>query len=194
MGQHPVGLAGTEVLERNRVTVFFRLLLAVPLLVWGYAWGIAGAVAVLVNWLLTLIMGRSPGVLHNFLAALLRFRIHVASYLGLLSDSYPGFLGKAGSYPIDVVVPEPGLQNRWKTFFRGVLAVPAYMIGAALGFALLLVGVLGWFASLATGRMPAGLERLGLYCLRYDAQQYAYLYLLTDRYPYSGPEATLQQA
>ena len=45
----------------------------------------------------------------------------------------------------------------------------------------------GWFVSLALGRMPKGLRNLGAWALRYSAEVDSYLYLLTDRYPYSGP-------
>ena len=48
---------------------------------------------------------------------------------------------------------------------------------------------LGWFASMATGRMPAGFRALGEWSLGYYGQSYGYLYLLTGTYPYSGPPA-----
>jgi hypothetical protein len=35
--------------------------------------------------------------------------------------------------------------------------------------------------------MPAGLRDVGVWVLRYAGQTNSYLYLLTDRYPYSGP-------
>ena len=35
--------------------------------------------------------------------------------------------------------------------------------------------------------MPLGLRNLGAYILRYSAQLNGYAYLVTDRYPYSGP-------
>ncbi len=35
--------------------------------------------------------------------------------------------------------------------------------------------------------MPEGLRNLGASCLRYTAQTYAYLFLVTDRYPYATP-------
>ena len=35
--------------------------------------------------------------------------------------------------------------------------------------------------------MPEGLRNLGVYALRYNGQTFAYLALLTDRYPFSGP-------
>ena len=37
--------------------------------------------------------------------------------------------------------------------------------------------------------MPLGLRNLGAYGLGYTAQAYAYMLLLTDRYPNSDPEA-----
>ena len=49
------------------------------------------------------------------------------------------------------------------------------------------MAIFGWFVGLFLGRMPKGLRNLGAYCLRYTAQTYAYIYLLTDSYPYSGP-------
>ena len=35
--------------------------------------------------------------------------------------------------------------------------------------------------------MPEGLRNLGAVSLRYAGQVYAYLFLLTDRYPYAAP-------
>jgi hypothetical protein len=31
--------------------------------------------------------------------------------------------------------------------------------------------------------MPGGLENLGVYCLRWETQTWAYVFLLTSRYP-----------
>ena len=52
---------------------------------------------------------------------------------------------------------------------------------------LVCTAVFAWFFSLVTAREPVGLQRLGAYALRYTAQTDAYVYLLTARYPYSGP-------
>jgi hypothetical protein len=35
--------------------------------------------------------------------------------------------------------------------------------------------------------MPEGLRNLGASCIRYTAQLDAYLFLLTDRYPFASP-------
>jgi hypothetical protein len=45
------------------------------------------------------------------------------------------------------------------------------------------VAFLGWFYALAAGCYPRGFRDLSAYCIRYQAQTYGYLMLLTDRYP-----------
>ena len=45
------------------------------------------------------------------------------------------------------------------------------------------VSLVAWFAAIATARTPRGMRDLMAYCLRYQAQTYAYLALLTSRYP-----------
>jgi hypothetical protein len=80
-----------------------------------------------------------------------------------------------------------GRQNRWKTGFRIVLAIPAVALSSALGGALWVSAILMWFAALVTGKAPFGLRNLAAYALRYEGQLYAYLFLLTDAYPYGSP-------
>ncbi len=46
-----------------------------------------------------------------------------------------------------------------------------------------IVAFLAWFYALFTGRMSQGMRDLSAYCLRYQAQTYGYLLLLTQRYP-----------
>jgi hypothetical protein len=67
-----------------------------------------------------------------------------------------------------------------------LLAVPALVILNALQAVLQAVAVLGWFYAPAKGRMHPGLRGIGAYCLRYQAQTYAYVTLLTSRYPSLG--------
>jgi hypothetical protein len=186
----PIGLDVGGELARNRLTVFFRPILAIPHLIWLTLWSIAALLAVIANWFVTLAGGTSPPSLHNFLAAFLRYQQHVYAYLFLIADPFPGFTGRAGSYPIDPTVALPATQNRWKVGFRIVLAIPAVLLNSAYGGLLLIVALLGWFAALATGRMPLGLRNAGALAIRYSAQANGYLLLLTDAYPYSGPIAT----
>ena len=48
----------------------------------------------------------------------------------------------------------------------------------------------GWFYALFTGRMSEGIESLGTYALRYEAQTLAYAFLLTSKYPSLGGAPT----
>ena len=90
-------------------------------------------------------------------------------------------------YPLDLEVEGPRRQNRWKTGFRLVLAIPAFLVNAALGGALFTAAFLTWFYALVKGSAPWGLRNLSAYALRYDAQTNAYLYLVTDVYPHASP-------
>jgi len=185
--RHPVRVTLDDDLARSRVTVALRLLLAIPHLVWLWIWSWALVLAIVANWFTTLIAGRSPLVLHEFIAAFLRYATHVYAYLVLLANPFPRFLGLPRTYPLDVEIDDSKRQNRWITGFRVILVIPAFLLAGSLGGVLFVVGVFGWFASLARGRMPEGLRNLGAYALRYLTQTYAYLMLLNDRYPYSGP-------
>ena len=194
MGE-PVRLVVTDDLRRSRLTVFFRLLLALPHLVWIALWTIPVTFAVIAMWVAALATGRPPAGLHGFVSRFIRYGVHVAGYVSLAANPFPGFTGEPG-YPVDVELPEPGQQVRWKTALRLLLALPALAVVGAIGSGPIggggsLVAVcafLGWFAALALARMPNGLRDLAGYGIGYTAQTYAYLLLVTDRYPNADPE------
>jgi hypothetical protein len=186
--QRPIRLVvRDEDLYRSRLTVFFRLLLAIPHFVWLTLWGIAAFVVAFILWLAVLIEGKAPENLHDFVAGYVRYATHVYAFLTLVANPFPGFAGTQGTYPVDVEIAAPERQNRWKTLFRLPLGIPAHLLASALVLPLELVALFGWFVGLFLGRMPKGLRNLGAYVLRYQAQAYAYSFLLTDSYPYSGP-------
>ena len=76
---------------RNRLTVAFRPILALPqlLVVWllGVAWGVVSIVA----WFAILFTGRHPATLYEFSVGALRWTTCVEAYLLLLTDDYPPF-------------------------------------------------------------------------------------------------------
>jgi Domain of unknown function (DUF4389) len=181
--QHPIRLVVNDDLQRNRLTVFFRLILAIPHLLWLTLWGVITLLAYIVNWFATLFTGRSPEGLHNFLATYLRYQTHVRAYLLLVADPFPPFTGKAGTYPIDLEVDGPERQNRLTVFFRWILAVPALLLAYVLGYLNQLLAVFSWFIALVLGRVPEGLRNFAALAIRIETQTYAYLMLLTGRYP-----------
>jgi len=174
-------------LRRSRLTTFFRLVLAVPHLVWLTLWGIATLFAVIGNWFFMLFSGRPAAPLHRFVARFVRYQTHVYAFLQMVANPFPGFTGLPGSYPIDLELPAPEPQPRVVTGFRLFLALPAFAVSSALGTAAGLAAVYSWFHALIRGQVPRGLRNLGAFSLRYNAQAVAYTGLVTDRYPYSGP-------
>jgi hypothetical protein len=187
--EDPVSLQVDRDLRRSRLTVFFRLPLAIPHLVWLTLWSLLALIVILVSALATLFKARNPDALHRFLSTYVRYSTHVNAFLLLIANPFPGFAGAVGSYPVEVAVDEPQRQNRWSVFFRALLAIPAFVLATAFGSLMVTVAVLGWFASLATGRMPEGMRNAAAQGLRYQVQTYGYLFLLTGAYPYSGPTA-----
>jgi putative flippase GtrA len=189
-----VRIVSRDDLQRSRLTVFFRFLLALPHLIVLGVWGLIAILVAVINWFALVFTGRGLAGVHDLQSRYLRYFTQVDAYLNLAANPYPRFSGDPGGYPFDIEVPEERRQNRWKTGFRLILAFPAAILAGAVGNALYLVALFGWFVGLILGRMPRGLRNLGVFALRYQGQLAAYAWLLTDRYPYSGPSLELAGA
>ena len=184
---HPIAIRLDDDLGRPRLLVAFRPLLVAPHLCWLALWALLVAPAALAAWLVALVSGRVPAPLNDFLAAFVRTTAHVSAFLHLVGRPYPGFLGREGSYPIDLTIAPRARQRRLGVLARLALALPALLLASVYVLLALVVGVLAWCAALATGRMPGGLRDLGAAALRYEAQTVGYLLLLTSRYPDASP-------
>jgi hypothetical protein len=182
MNEHPIRLIVNDDLQRTRLTVFFRWILAIPHFFVLMLYGIAAYFVLIVNWFATLFGGRSPDGLHNFLAGFLRYATHVAAYQNLLADPLPPF-GGGEAYPVDLEIARPEAQSRLTVFFRAIMSIPAFILNYVLNAVLSIIAFLGWFVCLFAGQMPEGMRNLGAYCLRYQQQTMAYYMLLTPRYP-----------
>lgn len=180
---HPIQLVVDDDLKRSRLTVFFRLLLAIPQLLWLYAWSGTIWFLVIVNWFAVLFRARSPEDLHSLLVRSLRYYTHLTAYLALVGNPYPTFFGREGAYPIDLAVEGQARQNRWVTGFRLLLAIPAFILAYVFATVMWVVAFIGWFVAIVIGRTPKGMRDLAAYCLRYQMQTNAYLMIVTDRYP-----------
>src|SRR5437764_10086423 len=167
MYEHPVRLTNEEGLERSRLTVFFRLLLALPHIVWFGFWSVGVLVIAIVSWFITVFRGRTALFCHNFITAYLRYSAHLGSYLSLTAHPWPDFVGRPGSYPVDVHLPqEPQVQNRWKTAFRLILAIPALLVDGALAGAVCAGASHSGCVRLSTASLPWWLRLLTLPRLR----------------------------
>jgi len=180
---HPARLVDEDNRKRSRLTVLVRLLLVFPHLIWLSLYTVVAIPVVIFNWFATLIRGRSPERVHRWLVRYLRYTVYVYSYLYLLGNPYPPFHGEPKCYPVDFVLEGPDTQHRLVTLFRVILAIPAFVLNWVFSRVLQIVALLGWLVAIFIGRMPNGMDKLGLYCLRYQLQTTAYLAILTDRYP-----------
>jgi hypothetical protein len=193
-----------QVANRDRLTVAFRLVLALPhlILVGGVVtsvWslgsndlvslsgntGILGAIAwvlAIVSWFTIVLSGEHVAGIREFTMFVLRWRARSIAYSMLLVDDYPPF-GDA-PYPVSLtIVDPPGPRNRLTVGLRMLLVIPH---GIALFFVTLgwwITSVVAWFAILITGNYPGGLYIFAAGALRWTLRVESYLLLLVDEYP-----------
>jgi Domain of unknown function (DUF4389) len=175
-----------EPLRRRRPAVLFRVPLVVPHYLVLSVWTLLAVPAVAIAWLALLVEGRLPSFLHRFLAAFLRYQGQVTAWLDLLSARYPDPLHTL-EHPVRIELAERPRQSRLVTLFRLPLALPALVLASAFNVVLALASLAAWFVALALGRTTAGLQELGIFCLRYQLETQAYLTLLTAAYPRLAP-------
>jgi hypothetical protein len=77
--------------SRDRLTVAFRIILAIPQILAVWCLGIAWALTTLIAWVSILITGNFPPQLYHFGVGALRWSTRVEAYLLLLHDEYPSF-------------------------------------------------------------------------------------------------------
>jgi hypothetical protein len=188
------------VAARNRLTVFFRPILAIPhlILVGGPAMsvgihagssnGVLGVVAVIcaiVNWFAIVFTGRAIQGLGDLQEFYLRWRANALAYTAILRDEYPPFSGDLpySGVAFELAPPVLGDRNRWTVGLRLILAIPQLIVFAILTIAAIVVAVIAWFAILFTGSYPESLRTFTVDVLRWGLRLESYLLLLHDQYP-----------
>jgi hypothetical protein len=189
---YPVTFEADYVEQRNRLTTFFRLILAIPVAIVLWFYEILAFFAVIFAWFAIVITGRYPDGLYQFVAGVVRFLTRVTSYTALLCDPYPPFGGAPdASYPIRMDFAGPLPQySRLKTGFRFILAIPVVVLRYVIGILLEIGAIAAWFVVLIVGRLPRGLFDVMVLANSYTARSDAYLFLLTETYPPFQDEQT----
>ena len=133
--------------ERNRLTVFFRPITAIPIL------SVIGGLALLTWPILLMILFRQkyPRWWFDFNLEYLRFLTRIAAYIGLQTDEYPSTDDEQGVH-LTVEYPDTMQLNRWLPLVKWLLAIPYYIVLFVLVLVAILLLVYGWFAILFTGR------------------------------------------
>jgi hypothetical protein len=183
---HPVVYSATyEGEDRNRLTVFFRLLMIIPLAIVGFFYGVAAYVVTLIAWFALLITGEYPKALYDFNAGFVRFIGRVSGYYYLLTDEYPPFGGEPDSdYPIRVGIEAPLTEySRLKVLFRIFLMIPVYILAYIMQLIQMVVAFVCWFVLLFTAELPEGLYKPLRASTSYTVKAMAYYLLLTEDFP-----------
>lgn len=193
--------------ERNRLTVAFRFLLAIPHIIlvgapmavlscsgwsddgWTWGWssgsgllGIVAAFAAFFAWVAILITREHPDSLWNFAAFYLRWRVRATAYLTLLRDEYPPF--GDDPYPAELVLTKPDEpRGRLTVLLRFFLAIPHLVLVWVLSVAWGFTTAIAWVMILFTGRYPETLYGFAIGVFAWTVRVEAYMLLLRDEYP-----------
>ena len=168
--------------ELNRLSTFFRLILAIPILIilavisasadstyvvvseagetitriTTSSGGIAGALF-LATLLMILFRRRYPRWWFDFAREFARFVMRVGAYLTLLTDEYPSTEDEQAVH-LEIDYPDVEQElNQWMPLVKWFLAIPHYIVLAFLAIGALFAVIFAWFAILFTGRYPQGL-------------------------------------
>jgi hypothetical protein len=90
-GNYPALLTIDPPRERDRLSVAFRFVLALPQIVAVCVLSLAWAFTTMIAWFAILFTGRYPAELYRFGVGVLRWNLRVEAYLLLLCDAYPPF-------------------------------------------------------------------------------------------------------
>jgi hypothetical protein len=168
---------------RNRLTVAFRIILAIPHLVVAQIWGYLAEILAVVQWFIIVFTGQRNESIWNLQRSWLDYYSRVVGYTSLLFDKYPAFGSEPGPGPVRNDLSFESPANRLTNGLRFIWIIPAALISLVLGIAGCAVALVSWFAIVITGKHPRGMWDFLLKVTRYTLQTQAYGHLMTDTYP-----------
>ena len=197
---YPVSLSIDYPEKLNRLTTFFRIFTAIPIVIiigllssvefgwegaggWIYRYSAAGLVFLPLV-LMILFRQKYPKWWFDWNLALTKFSTRVIAYIDLLTDIYPS-TDEEQAVHIEIAYPDVKNElNRWMPLVKWILAIPHYIVLWFLYIVVFVCVVIAWFTILFTGRYPKGLFYLVVDIYRWSLRVAAYAFLLTtDRYP-----------
>lgn len=188
----PVLVAFAGPAPQSRLTVAFRILLAIPQLIVLWLLGVAAGVITIIGWFGALFTGRLPVFAADFLTGYLRWLSRVYAYNYLLTDVYPPFTLDDADYPVRLAVT-PGRLNRLAVLFRFFLLIPCWIVQAVVSYGALTIFIfVTWLIVLVTGQMPDAIHQGLAAVLRYQVRTLGFAMMLTSAYPgglFGDPQA-----
>lgn len=168
--------------QRSRVSVLFRVILVLPILIIVGLVASAAQYLTLAVVLMLLFRRRYPEPWFRWALYLAQFNNRVGAYVLLLVDEYPSTTDQQRVL-VEADLDETQLR-RWMPLVKWFLAIPHFIVLVFLWIITALVVFLAWFIILITGRFPRGLFDFVVGVSRWGWRVTAYVSLLsTDRYP-----------
>jgi Domain of unknown function (DUF4389) len=174
---------------RNRLTVAFRIILAIPHLIVSQVWGYLAQILALIQWFVILFTGKRNEGMWNLQQGWLNYYARVMGYTDLLYDQYPAFGTDPGTVPVRSAISYEETANRLTSALRLIWMIPAAIIGAIMSIAAFVVVVISWFSIVITGKQSRGMWDFVLKVVRFTLQVQSYGLLMTDTYPKFGEGA-----
>jgi hypothetical protein len=198
--EYPVKLTIDYPEKCDRLTTFFRLIMAIPILIilamlsrycggecesrgwYHYAYGVGFVFGPTL--LLILFNKKYPRWWFDWNVALAKFVTRVDAYLSLLTHDYPS---TDEEQRVHIEIPYPDVQNelgRGMPLIKWLLVLPHAIVLMFLYIAACVCVIIAWFAILFTEKYPVGLFNFVVGVMRWSLRVLAYAVLLTtDIYP-----------
>lgn len=194
MQLYPVTYEADYIRERNRLTTFFRPIVAIPWMIVAYLYGIAATVVVIIAWFALILLGRYPQGMYNFLGGILRYTMRVNAFAYLQTDAWPSFgISDDPDYPVRVTFDPPAArQSRLKALFRLILLIPVFVLSYGVAFVQLGAVIVAWLTIVFRGYQPAAIHNALAWMNGWSTRVSAYSLLMRDEYPPVGDETLVE--
>ena len=175
---------------RNRTTVAFRIILAIPHLIVASIWRELSQILAVIQWFIIVFTGKRNEGIWKLQQSYMYYNCRVIGYVTLLYDQYPAFGTDPGPVPVRSEISFEESADRLTTGLRLIWAIPAVIIGAVVAIGAYVLLIISWFAIVITGKQSKGRWDFILKVLRFSFQLESYVLLLTDTYPKFGEGAS----
>ncbi len=176
--------------NRNKKTVFWRGILAVPVVFFvvsftpmaDEAWTTGLIILPVVLGLV--VRGIYPSYVLSFNHGLIELETRLVAYVLLLTDDYPSIERNPN---IAVLLPDVDggkKLNRFMPLVKWILAIPLVIVGLVYALLTLIVTFIAWIVTWSTGTYPRWALDIVLGTIKFWNRIYGYAILLvTDEYP-----------
>jgi hypothetical protein len=176
--------------NRDKKTVFWRGILAVPVVVFVIAFtpmaeeAWATGLIILPVVLALVVRGIYPSYVLSFNHGLIELETRLVAYVLLLTDDYPSIERNPN---IAVLLPDVDggkKLNRFMPLVKWILAIPLVIVGLIYALLALITTFVAWIITWSTGTYPRWALDIVLGTIKFWNRVYGYAILLvTDEYP-----------